>query len=308
MADGHRMTGRTPVIAVALAVLAVITVGIATIVVVTRASPARAIAAQPEKPAPALPVSQKVLATDVLRLDREALDSATTATGARGVKVIDAELRGLLSLEASDVITGVSGRPTHRQFDVYDALLGASMMNATALFIELERDGKPLLLRWELDGDLRSARTASRSRSRSSSIGGLSTPNPYALPFTPTPVAPDPLLDTIKRLDEFHYELPRSTIDSLLANPSALARAARVVPAMRNGQPDGFKIYAVRPSSVYAALGLANGDTIQSVNGYPLTTPDKALEVYTKVRDANELVLELMRRGKPQVLKITVTR
>jgi len=41
-----------------------------------------------------------------------------------------------------------------------------------------------------------------------------------------------------------------------------------------------------------------NGDTINAVNGMDLTTPDKALEVYTKVRDAKRVKLEITRRGK----------
>jgi general secretion pathway protein C len=48
----------------------------------------------------------------------------------------------------------------------------------------------------------------------------------------------------------------------------AVAKGARVVPAVKNGKPDGFKLYAIRPSSVYSKLGLTNGDTIQSINGF----------------------------------------
>ncbi len=69
----------------------------------------------------------------------------------------------------------------------------------------------------------------------------------------------------------------------------AVAKGARVVPAVKNGKPDGFKLYAIRPSSVYAKLGLQNGDTLQSINGFDLTSADKALEVYTKLREATSL-------------------
>ena len=68
-----------------------------------------------------------------------------------------------------------------------------------------------------------------------------------------------------------------------------VAKGARVVPAVKNGKPDGFKLYAIRPSSVYAKLGLQNGDTLQSINGFELTSADKALEVYTKLREATSL-------------------
>ena len=48
---------------------------------------------------------------------------------------------------------------------------------------------------------------------------------------------------------------------------------------MKNGKPDGLKLYAIRPSSVFARLNFANGDTVHAINGHELTSADKALEV-----------------------------
>ena len=103
----------------------------------------------------------------------------------------------------------------------------------------------------------------------------------------------------IKKIDDNNYEIDKSLVDKVLANPMAVAKGARVVPAVKNGKPDGFKLYAIRPSSVYSKLGLANGDTLQSINGFELTSADKALEVYTKLREATSLEVEVTRRGKP---------
>ena len=55
-----------------------------------------------------------------------------------------------------------------------------------------------------------------------------------------------------------------------------------------------------------AALGFANGDTIQRINGLALTSADRALEVYTKLRDAPRLEFELVRRGRPVTLTIEI--
>jgi general secretion pathway protein C len=110
----------------------------------------------------------------------------------------------------------------------------------------------------------------------------------------------------IKKINDSTYEIDKKLVDQVLANPMAVAKGARVVPAVKNGKPDGFKLYAIRPSSVYAKLGLTNGDTIQSINGFELTTADKALEVYTKLREATSLEMEVTRRGKPVTLKYTI--
>src|SRR5690606_8577276 len=126
----------------------------------------------------------------------------------------------------------------------------------------------------------------------------------------PTTTSTEPMDDLqasiengIKKTGENTYEIDRSLVDKVLANPMAVAKGARVVPAVKNGKPDGFKLYAIRPSSVYAKLGLTNGDTLQSINGFELTTADKALEVYTKLREATQLEVEITRRGKPMTLK-----
>ena len=86
------------------------------------------------------------------------------------------------------------------------------------------------------------------------------------------------------------------------------AKGARVVPAVKNGQPDGFKLYAIRAGSLYARIGLENGDQLRSINGLALDSADKALDLYTKVRDATKLEIQLLRRGKPTTITIDIKR
>lgn len=110
----------------------------------------------------------------------------------------------------------------------------------------------------------------------------------------------------VKKIDDTTFEIDKSLVDKALVNPMALAKGARIVPAMKNGKPEGFKLYAIRPSSVFAKLGLSNGDTLTSINGFELNSADKALEVYTKLREATNLELEVTRRGKPVTLKYSI--
>lgn len=110
----------------------------------------------------------------------------------------------------------------------------------------------------------------------------------------------------IRKLSEDSYEVDRTLVNNLLANPMSVARGARIVPSVKDGQPNGFKLYAIRPNSVYAKIGLRNGDTISSVNGFDLSSPDKALEVYTKVREASNLTVSVIRRGKPTTLNYSI--
>jgi general secretion pathway protein C len=110
----------------------------------------------------------------------------------------------------------------------------------------------------------------------------------------------------IKKIDDTNYEIDKALVEKVLLNPMAIAKGARVVPSMKNGKPDGFKLYAIRPASAFAKMGLTNGDTLQAINGFELTSADKALEVYTKLRDATSLEVEGTRRGKPFTLKYSI--
>jgi general secretion pathway protein C len=145
-------------------------------------------------------------------------------------------------------------------------------------------------------------------------LAGATPPVVAAAPVAEQPAASGEPVDDlqasidngIKKIDDNNYEIDKALVDKVLSNPMAVAKGARVVPAVKNGQPDGFKLYAIRPSSVYAKLGLTNGDTLQTINGFELTSADKALEVYTKLREATSLEVSVTRRGKPMTLKYSI--
>ena len=289
-------------VAVGAAVVAMVFTLVAVIVVLARDG------AQPAPSVKQEALSDRVVrAADVVRL-RSDLDVVVAAGTARGLRVKDASLAQSLGLDADDVITAISGKPTVSERDAYDAVLKLSLMSVTTLYVDVLRKDKPVVLRWRLDGDLRQARYDSTRGGSLGSLGALGGTGASPPVYTPPSSDPDPLLDTIEKVDDTHYKVPRKTIDAALANPMAIMKGARVVPAMRNGVADGFKLYAIRPSSPFAKVGFANGDTVHSINGYELDTPDKALEVYTKLRDATSLTFDLTRRGKPVLLTIEITK
>ena len=116
----------------------------------------------------------------------------------------------------------------------------------------------------------------------------------------------DTPLEGIVKVSDHEFRIPRKTLDELLADPMRSAGRVRIVPSIKNGNPNGFKLYAVRPSSVFAKLGFQNGDTIHEINGVALASAEKALEVYSKLQSADEFVVTLTRRGQPHSLRIVV--
>ena len=114
------------------------------------------------------------------------------------------------------------------------------------------------------------------------------------------PVQPPPgngLGNGIRAVSENDYEVPRTEIDRTLANLNDVAMQARIVPAFKDGQAQGFKLFSIRPDSIYSKIGVQNGDVIKRINGFELNSPEKALEVYAKLKEASRIEIELERNG-----------
>ncbi len=105
-------------------------------------------------------------------------------------------------------------------------------------------------------------------------------------------------IDKGVRCSGSNCEVDKSLIDKVLANTTALATSARFVPSIKDGKPNGFKLYAIRPGSMFAKIGMQNADLIKAINGLDMSTPDKALEAYTKLKSASHLTVMLERRNE----------
>jgi general secretion pathway protein C len=131
--------------------------------------------------------------------------------------------------------------------------------------------------------------------------GPAPTPGVAAPTIAAAPTA-DPLMAEldrgIKKIGEHNYEVQRQTVDSLLGNMSLLSRSARIVPEIRDGKAAGFRLFSVRPDGPFGKIGLQNGDVISAINGLEMTSPDKALEVYTKLKSSSHLSVGLERNGQ----------
>jgi general secretion pathway protein C len=110
----------------------------------------------------------------------------------------------------------------------------------------------------------------------------------------------------IVKTGENTYGVPRSAVDGALNNLSELATQARVVPAFEGGKAVGFKLFSIKPGSLYSKIGLQNGDVINRINGYEMSSPEKGLEVYSKLKDSSNITVDVKRRGKPMTLDYAI--
>jgi len=61
----------------------------------------------------------------------------------------------------------------------------------------------------------------------------------------------------------------------------------------------GIRMFGVRPDTLLGTLGFQNGDRLESINGFNMASPEKALEAYARLRTASALNVKLSRRGQP---------
>lgn len=110
----------------------------------------------------------------------------------------------------------------------------------------------------------------------------------------------------ITRVSENNYNVERSLVDTVLQNQQELLRAARIIPHEENGQVVGVKMYGIRRNNLLGRLGIQNGDMLRTINGYDMSSPDSALEAYTRLQSSDHLTLSVVRRGQAMTLDYNI--
>lgn len=114
----------------------------------------------------------------------------------------------------------------------------------------------------------------------------------------PSTVPPD-IAAKIQKISDTEFHVDRSVVDKILENQADLMRSARIVPEQKDGKVLGVRMFGIRPDTLLGTLGLQNGDRLETINGFNMASPEKALEAYARLRTANNLNVKVTRRGAP---------
>jgi general secretion pathway protein C len=114
----------------------------------------------------------------------------------------------------------------------------------------------------------------------------------------PRPGPPGAPMAGVRQIADNRYEVDRGVIEKTLGDLNQVATQARIVPSFKNGVANGFKLFSIQPGSIYSSIGIENGDVVQRVNGYEINSPEKALELYQKLRESGHVTIELERGGQ----------
>jgi general secretion pathway protein C len=109
-------------------------------------------------------------------------------------------------------------------------------------------------------------------------------------------VPPD-IASKIQKVSDNEFNVDRAVVDKILENQADLMRTARIVPEQKDGKIVGIRLFGIRPDTLLGTLGLQNGDRLESINGFNMASPEKALEAYARLRTAANLNVKVNRRG-----------
>jgi len=100
--------------------------------------------------------------------------------------------------------------------------------------------------------------------------------------------------------------LERKEVDSTLPDQSQLMREIRVRPRFEAGRPSGFVIYNIEPGSIFARMGLRDGDIIVGVNGRSFATTQQTVEFYDALKQGGNISLDVRRGESKQELRFAI--
>ena len=87
----------------------------------------------------------------------------------------------------------------------------------------------------------------------------------------------------------------RSDIQKSLEDVSGLLNQARIEPAPSD---DGFSLSNIKSGSLFAKMGLRNGDIVQGVDDRPITGTEDVVSFYRELGSASNITLNIVRNGR----------
>lgn len=111
---------------------------------------------------------------------------------------------------------------------------------------------------------------------------------------------------TVRQVGEGTFVMDRREVEGVLQDFNRLLTQVRVVPHFADGKPDGFKIFNIRPNSLFSKLGMVNGDVVKRVNGLEITGPEQALQMFAQLREESRITLDLERFRKNLTLQYEI--
>lgn len=91
-------------------------------------------------------------------------------------------------------------------------------------------------------------------------------------------------------------------------NPGAIMEVIRPQPVFADGVQRGYRVYPGRNRQQFAKLGLQPGDLITSINGTPLSDPQRGMEIFNTIGSSDRVTVTIERSGQSQELTLNTAQ
>lgn len=99
----------------------------------------------------------------------------------------------------------------------------------------------------------------------------------------------------VKKTGENAWAVDQKAVLHALDNIGSVLTDARLTPVASN---DGFLVNEIKPGGIFETIGLKDGDVLKRVNGFDVTSPEKAIQVLTGLRGESSIDLDVVRGGQ----------
>ena len=127
---------------------------------------------------------------------------------------------------------------------------------------------------------------------------------PLFMPSSAPPTAPVAALGTmpgsaVAQTGAGSFVIDQKALNATLDNIGQAMTDARLLPSMKEGKVEGFRISEVKPAGVFGMVGMKNGDVLLRINDFAIDSPEKAIQSLAALKGQTRLKLDMVRDGQP---------
>lgn len=122
----------------------------------------------------------------------------------------------------------------------------------------------------------------------------------HVVPPPPPPRVEPPFPDgAVRHIAGDDYAVDRDALAALFSRPDWDDGQVRILPSVRDGVTQGFKLYGIRPGSLPKRIGMKNGDLLVAINGARIASFHEHAALRGLLPAADRVILDLVRKGEP---------
>jgi general secretion pathway protein C len=108
------------------------------------------------------------------------------------------------------------------------------------------------------------------------------------------------------RADTAALTISRDLIQDNINNMAQMMSKVRVMPYMKDGKPEGFRVSQIKEDSLFKSMGFQNGDVIRSINGQDILSAEDMMKAYNSLKDNSSFSITILRNNQPKTLNLRV--